>query len=118
MGPSIKRELMLVVAREARALILFAQHAVADDQALDFCAHEAPERVLRRAYYRLTPHIEARVDQHRAARALLKGRKQVPITRVRLAMHSLHASRIVDMSDSGDLGANNVELVDSEQRHL
>ena len=44
-----------------------SQKAVADDQHLDLGAHEAAERVLRRADDRLAAHVEAGIDQHRAA---------------------------------------------------
>src|SRR5262245_50905362 len=64
---SVKLEGFLVVELELRVLPILAQEAVADGEALDFRSHEAAEGVARRAHDRLAAHVEAGVDQHRAA---------------------------------------------------
>lgn len=64
---SIELEGVFVVAPERGVLLLFPQDAVADDQHLDLGAHETTEGVLGRANNRLAAHIEARIDENRAA---------------------------------------------------
>src|ERR1043166_8121212 len=74
---SIGVERGLVIELEAGILPLLAQDAIAGDQKLDLRAHEAAERVLGGAHDRLATHVEAGVDQHRAAGARLEGREQI-----------------------------------------
>src|SRR5436190_18620270 len=78
---SVELELVLVVDREGAVLVLLAQEAVADDQGVHLRAHEAAERVLRRADDRLSPDVEAGVDEHRAAGALFELGKQGVVAR-------------------------------------
>ena len=70
---SIELEGILVVPPESRVLIFLPQEAVADGQHLDLGAHEAAEGVLRRADDGLAAHVEAGVDEDRAAGAVLEG---------------------------------------------
>src|SRR5215510_12979769 len=111
----VRLELVLVVDLERRVLLGLAQHAVADDEQLDLVAHEAAEGVLGRADDRLAAHVEARVDQDAAAGLLLEARDQCVEARVGVGVHGLHAGRIVDMRDGGDVGAHDIELVDAEK---
>src|SRR5262245_5769075 len=74
---SVELELVLVVLLERRVLALLAQEAVAHRERLDLGAHEAAERVLGRADDRLAAHVEASVDDDRAASTVLKRRKQI-----------------------------------------
>src|ERR1700674_1031039 len=74
--PSVELEFVLVVDAQALVLLLLEQYAIAGDQHLDIGAHEAAERVLRRAHDRLAAHIEARVDQHRTSGLGLEPRQQ------------------------------------------
>src|SRR5438132_13642684 len=78
---SIVLEGVPVVELEARRLSLFAQVSIAADEDLDLRAHEAAERVLRRAHDRLAANIETRVDDHRAAGLLPEGTDKSIIAR-------------------------------------
>src|SRR2546423_10302 len=66
----------LVVDAQRRVLIFLAGDAIAGDEELDIGTHKAAERVFRGADDRLTPDVEAGVDQHRAAGARLECREQ------------------------------------------
>jgi hypothetical protein len=72
---SIGLELILVAQLERGVLFILAEHAIPDDKKLDFVAHEAAECVLRCAHDRLATHVEAGVDQHRAARLGLENER-------------------------------------------
>src|SRR5262245_25772705 len=111
----VRLELVLVVDLELRILLRLAQHAVADDEKLDLVAHEAAEGVLGRAHDRLAAHVEACVDQNSAAGLLLEARDQRMETRAGVGVHRLYTRRIVDVSNGGDVGAHDVELVDTEE---
>src|SRR6266542_2804539 len=63
----IRIECIAVVEQQVLILLTLVQHAVADDKQVDFAAHEAAEGVLGRMGDRLAAHVEARIDQHRAA---------------------------------------------------
>src|SRR4051812_45380959 len=63
----IELEGVFVVLLQRRVLSFLPQKAVADRERLDLRAHEAAERVLGRADDRLAAHVEAGVDDHRAA---------------------------------------------------
>src|SRR5262245_30253251 len=117
-APAVELELVLVVLRQRRVLALLAQEAVAHREALDLGAHEAAERVLGRADDRLAAHVEAGVDDHRAAGLLLEALDQRVVLRIGLLVHRLHARRVVDVRHRRDRGARHVELLDAEQRLL
>ena len=74
---SIEFERVLVVELQRRVLLLLLQHAVADDEGFDIAAHEAAEGVFRGAHDGLAAHVEAGVNQHRAAGALLECAEQL-----------------------------------------
>src|SRR5271165_4496737 len=67
---SIRRKRVLVVKLEIGVLRVLAQEAVAHGKPVDLGAHEAAEGVSRRKDDRLAAHVEAGVDQNRAAGAL------------------------------------------------
>src|SRR5207244_7628539 len=94
---SIEFEFVLVVKLERGILLLFLEHAVANDQSLYFAPHEATERVLGRADDGLASHVETGIDQHRAASALLERFEQRMKPRVGLTVDCLDARRIVDV---------------------
>src|SRR4051812_20165931 len=71
---SVQLERRTVILFEAWVLLGLFHHAIADHQKVEFVAHEAAERILRRADNRLAADVEAGVDQHRTARAPLKAR--------------------------------------------
>src|SRR5664279_3425510 len=60
--PSIQIKCLLVILLQRRVLIFLPQQAVANDQHLDSAAHEASERIFRRAHNRLAPDIETCID--------------------------------------------------------
>ena len=60
-------------------------------------------------------HIEAGIDEHRAARHTLKFGKQRVIARISFPVYGLDAGRIVDMGDRGNFRARNIEFVDAEK---
>src|SRR5690606_7716430 len=112
---SVREEGVLVVRLEMLGLVLLAQDAIADDEAVDLRPHEAAERVLRGADDRLAAHVEAGVDQDRAARLRLERAEQIPVAWIGVAVDGLDPSRIVDMGDRRDVGPDHVEPVDAEQ---
>jgi hypothetical protein len=74
--------------------------------------HEAAEGLFWRANDWSATHVEAGIDRHRAASQRVEALDQVVIKGVGLAVHGLHACRIVDMGDRRNRRANDVELVD------
>src|SRR5438034_5734158 len=78
----IQLEFVLIVLLECRVLRFLAQEAIAHRERLDLGAHEAAERVLRAADDRLAAHVEAGVDDHRAAGLLLELGDEVVEARV------------------------------------
>ena len=54
----------------------YFQIAISDNQNIEFCSHEAAERVLRCADDRLAAHVETRVHQHGATGLALERLKQ------------------------------------------
>ena len=85
----VELEGLTVVHTQRCILVLFAQDAIADDEHFDVGAHKAAKGVLRCADNRLAAHVEARIDQHRAARLLLEAAQQSMEARIGLSMHGL-----------------------------
>ena len=90
---------MLIVAHQVSILLRLAQDTVSNREKIDLRSHEAAEGVFRRADDRLAAHIEAGVDEHRAAGQRLEAADQRVIARIGLRVHGLDAGRIVDMGD-------------------
>src|SRR5437762_5709585 len=111
----IQLELMFIVLFQRRVLRFLAEKTIADRERLDLGAHEAAESVLRAADNRLAAHVEAGVDDDRAARLLLELADQVVEARVGFLVHRLHARRIVDVRHRWDRGARHVQLLDAEE---
>src|SRR5258706_2019735 len=99
---SVRVEGILIVELERRILPRLVEEAVADDERLDLGTHEAAERVLGRADDRLAAHVEAGVDEHRAAGRRLERLEQAVETGVGLLVHRLDARRVVDVRDRRD----------------
>src|SRR6185312_4833058 len=114
----IELKRILVIALQRWILPLFAQQAVADGEHLDVSSHEAAEGVLGRRDDRLAAHVEAGVDQHRAASACLERAEERVEARIGLVMHRLDARRIIDVGDRRDRRAHDIELVDAEEAPL
>ena len=66
--------------------------------------HEAAVRLLWLADDRFTPHVEARVDEHRAPGAALEGAQQRMIAPMPEGIDGLHARRVVNVRDGGHRG--------------
>src|SRR3954454_10948921 len=90
----IQLELVLIVLFQRGVLRFLAEKTVADGQRLDLGAHEAAEGVLRAADDGLAAHVEAGVDDHRAAGLLLELADEVVEARVGFLVHGLHARGI------------------------
>src|SRR5579863_7222738 len=97
--PSVEPELFEVVTVEdaTRGLFLLSQYTVADRQHAQSSRHETPPGVRGRAYDRLSPYVEAGVDQHRTSGPLAKSLDQTVIARIRLSVNRLDARGIVDV---------------------
>src|SRR5438552_1013813 len=80
-------------------LFRLGEVAVADGERVYLRSHEAAERVLGRADDRLAADVEARVDEDRAAGALLEARNQRVEARIGVGVNGLDARRVVDMGD-------------------
>src|SRR5437879_5552256 len=111
----IQLEFVLIVLLERRVLRFLAQETVADRERLDLGAHEAAERVLRAADDRLAAHVEAGVDDHRAAGPVFELGYELVEPRIGFAMHRLHARRVVDVRHRGNGGARHVQIVDAAE---
>src|SRR5205807_5911372 len=99
---SIEFESALVILAEGRVLHFLLEKAVAHRERLDLGAHEATECVLRSAHDRLPAHVEAGIDDHRAAGAALEALDERMIAGVRFAVHRLDARGIVDVRHRGN----------------
>src|SRR2546421_1251382 len=106
----IQLEFVLIVLLECGVLRFLAQETVAHRERLDLGAHEAAERVLRAADDRLAAHVEAGVDDHRAAGLFLVPGDELMEARVGLLVHRLHARRVIDVRDRRDRRARHVQL--------
>ncbi len=107
---SIERESFFVVDPEAWVLRLFPEQTIADRQYLDPRAHETAEGILRRADDGFAPHVEAGVDQHRAAGARLERAEQGVIAGVGLPVDGLDARRVIDVGDRRYVQRGNLSL--------
>src|SRR5499426_4522218 len=86
-----------------RELFLFLQHTRLERQRVHLRPHKAAVAVFRRANYRLAAHVEARVDDHRAAGLPPKRLDDLPVERAHLAPHGLNSGGIIHVRDSGYL---------------
>src|SRR5579859_1125948 len=111
----IQLELMFIVLLERRVLRFLAQEAIADRERLDLGAHEAAERVLGAADDRLATHVEAGVDDDRAAGLLLELADQVVESRIGFLVHRLHARRVIDVRHRRDGGTRHVQPFNPEE---
>ena len=92
--PLVSRvEPILVVEFQGGILIFLAKETIADDENVDLAPHKAAECVLGRADDRLAAHIEAGIDQNRAAGQFLKAAEQRVVTRIGFAVHGLDRGR-------------------------
>ena len=64
--PSVQIEPVPVVEAQGRVLVFLLQKVIADNEGVDLAAHKATERVFGGASDRLTPHVEAGIDDDRA----------------------------------------------------
>ena len=71
---SIELECRFVVLLESLVQVFLEQVAVANHEPIEFRAQETAERILRRAYDRLSAHIKARVQQYDEQSQQLKAR--------------------------------------------
>jgi len=76
----------------------------------DFGAHEAAERILRRADNRLAAHIETGVHHYGTASQVLEFRDERMVTGIGVGVHGLDAGRIIHVRHGRDLGARHMEL--------
>src|SRR5262249_29660781 len=111
---SVSFKRALVILFQCRILVFLSKEAIAHRQRFDGRAHEAAEGIFGRADDRLSAHVEAGVDQHRASSPLFEESEKPVIARVGLAMDGLNARGVVDVSDRGNLGPRHVQLVDPE----
>src|ERR1700745_4301650 len=97
-GASIELEGGLVVFREVGILVFVAQKTIADSEHFHIGAHKAAKSVFRGAHNGLASDVKARVNNHRASRALVESLDQSVIARIGFLMYGLDASRIINMS--------------------
>ena len=101
--PSVEFERGLVILLKGGVLVFFAEEAVADGERFNSGAHEAVERVLRRAHDGFAAHIETGIDDDGAAGQALEGAEQRVIARVGFLVHGLDARRDNDRPSRGVL---------------
>src|SRR5687768_2857216 len=71
-----------------------------------------------RAHDRLAPDVERRVDEHRAPCLSLELTQEIVVVGVRLTTDRLNTGRVVDVRDSGNVGAYDIELFDAPETLL
>src|SRR5262245_1988941 len=98
-----------------RGLFLFLQHTRLERQRIHLRPHKAAVAVFRRANDRLPAHVEARVDDHRAAGLSPKRFDDLPVEWAHLAPHGLNSGGVIHVRDRRYLRTRDVELVYAPQ---
>src|SRR5262249_46282049 len=98
-----------------RGLFFFLQHTRLERQRIHLRPHKAAIAVFGRANYRLAAHVEAPVDDHRAAGLPPKRLDDLPVEWAHLAPHGLNSGGIIHVRDSGYLRPRDVELLYAPQ---
>ena len=96
-------------------LVGFSHEKVSEGQDVDARGEESSIGILGRLDDRLASHVEARVDQDRAAGPSLESPEQPGEERVPGVVDCLHPCRAVDVGDGRDRASGNLELVDPEE---
>src|SRR6185503_832912 len=84
------------------SLFFLTQHEVLQYQVIHLSSHETTVTVFRCADDGFAAHVEARVDNHRAAGAPAEGLDDVPVKRVRFTRDRLDPRRVVDVRNCRD----------------
>src|ERR1700733_6239360 len=117
-SPLVQIEGRFVILLQTWILLLLAQEAIADGESFNFGTHEAVESVFGRADDGLASYVKTGIYDNRTTGALFESRDQRVVAGIGVAMDGLHASGIVDMGDSRDIGARDVEFFNAEKFSL
>src|SRR5207253_2666743 len=120
--PSVELELRKVRAHVdffRSDLLFLEQHEVLEHEHVHVGGKEAAISIRRRANDRLAAHVEARVDEHRAAGLLVELLDELAVAAVARRIDRLDSRRIIHVRDCGNDRAGNLELLDAlEARRL
>src|SRR6266478_2918916 len=114
----VQIESTLVVQFETGILLFLLQDTIADNQRFNLRPHETTKSVAGCTNDRFAANVETGIDDHRASGQVAKAADQGVITRVGLPADGLNPRRIIDVGDSGNFRARNVQSVDPEQMLL
>ena len=99
----IELKRFFVIRQQTLILLAFPHYTIAHREEVEIRAHEASERILGRRHDGLAPNIEARIHQDGAPGLRLEFLEQSMIFGVGVFMNGLNPSRIIHVSDGGNV---------------